>query len=60
MSDINLVGLTRDDLIGTLEEMGEKSFRAKQLWHWIYYRGISDFDEMTNLGKPLRQKLKDG
>ena len=50
----NLVGLDRDELIQTLADIGEKPFRATQLWHWIYHRGETDFALMTNLGKPLR------
>lgn len=56
----NLVGFDRDDLEQAMAEIGEKPFRAKQLWHWIYVRGETDFDAMTDLGKPLRAKLKEG
>ncbi len=56
---MNLIGLTRQELAFELEKMGEKPFRAKQLWHWIYWQGKTSFDEMTSLGKPLRQKLID-
>jgi 23S rRNA (adenine2503-C2)-methyltransferase len=40
--------------------INEKPFRAKQLWHWIYHQGITNFDEMTTIGKPLREKLQVG
>ena len=53
-----LVGLSRDELTETLASIGEKPFRAKQLWHWIYHRGETDFDAMTTLAKDLRAKLK--
>ncbi len=53
----NLIGLSRSELTGTLAALGEKPFRAKQLWHWIYHRGVRDFEAMTTLGKPLREKL---
>ncbi len=49
----NLVGLSRDELIEVLAKIEEKPFRAKQLWHWMYHRGISDFNDMSNLGKWL-------
>ena len=52
-----LVGLSRDTLAAALGEIGEKPFRAKQLWHWIYHQGATDFAAMTSLGKPLQQKL---
>jgi 23S rRNA (adenine2503-C2)-methyltransferase len=37
--------------------LGEKPFRLKQLWHWIYFRGARDFNEMTTLSKTARAKL---
>ena len=54
---MNLIGLSRAELQAELEKLGEKPFRAKQLWHWIYWQGKTDFAEMTSLGKPLREKL---
>jgi 23S rRNA (adenine2503-C2)-methyltransferase len=41
------------------EELSEKPFRAKQLYEWIHRRLATDFDEMTNLSKELRQTLRD-
>ena len=52
-----LVGLSRDELAAALVEMGEKPFRARQLWHWIYHRGATDFAAMTTLAKSLREVL---
>ena len=54
---INLVGLTRDELAIELATLGEKPFRVKQLWHWIYFRGVREFSAMTTLSKALREKL---
>ena len=54
----NLVGLSREQLSAEMSVIGEKPFRAKQLWHWIYHQGETDFDQMTSIGKPLREKLK--
>jgi len=56
----NLVGLSREQLVKELKLINEKPFRAKQLWHWIYHQGITNFDEMTTIGKPLREKLQVG
>jgi 23S rRNA (adenine2503-C2)-methyltransferase len=56
----NLVGLSREQLVEELKLINEKPFRAKQLWHWIYHQGVTDFGIMTNIGKPLREKLKTG
>ena len=54
----NLIGLNRLSLEQYFAGLGEKSFRAKQVMQWIHQRGIVDFDEMTNLSKQLREKLK--
>lgn len=53
----NLVGLSREELAATVAAVGEKPFRTKQLWHWIYHQGATDFGQMTTLAKPLREKL---
>lgn len=52
-----LVGLSRDELAEELTRLGEKPFRAKQLWHWIYHQGATDFAEMTTLSKDFRAKI---
>jgi 23S rRNA (adenine2503-C2)-methyltransferase len=54
----NLVGLDRAAFAAALAELGEKPFRAKQVWHWIYHRGARDFAAMTDLSKDLRAKLE--
>jgi len=54
---VNLIGMDRDDLVAVLAEMGEPRFRADQLFQWIYGRGVTDFDAMTNVSKTLRAKL---
>ena len=56
---INLIGLTREDFKAEMEDMGESPFRARQLWHWVYNRGETDFERMTDLGKSLRSRAKD-
>jgi 23S rRNA (adenine2503-C2)-methyltransferase len=56
-SRVNLIGMNFDDLVRELAAMGEKKFRADQLYQWIYQHGVTDIDAMTNLGKPLREKL---
>ena len=52
-----LVGLDRDELTALMQEIGEPAFRARQLWHWIYHRGETDFEKMTSLAKPFRAAL---
>jgi 23S rRNA (adenine2503-C2)-methyltransferase len=53
----NLLGLGRADLAAEMAAAGAESFRARQLWHWIYHRGAGDFAEMTNLAKGFRAQL---
>ena len=54
----NLIGLDLDALVAFCEQLGEKRFRATQLFRWIHQRGMSDFDDMSDLAKSLREKLK--
>ncbi len=56
---INICGYARADLLALVAALGEKPFRAKQLFHQLYYRGASDFAHMTNFSKDFRQKLTD-
>ncbi len=53
----NLIGLSRDELAAELATLGAAPFRARQLWHWIYHRGVSDFALMTTLAKDFRAQL---
>jgi 23S rRNA (adenine2503-C2)-methyltransferase len=52
----SLIGLSRDELFALLE--GMPKFRVQQIWNWLYFQGVNSFDEMTNLPKDLREKLK--
>jgi len=54
---VNLIGMDREGLSELVSEMGEPAFRAKQLYNWIYARGVRSFDEMTNLSKAFRARL---
>jgi 23S rRNA (adenine2503-C2)-methyltransferase len=53
----NLVGVSRAELAEEMAAAGAAAFRARQLWHWIYHRGVGDFADMTNLAKGFRQQL---
>ena len=55
---VNLINLTRAQMREFFAELGEKPFRADQLVKWIYHFGEDNFDNMTNLNKKLREKLK--
>jgi 23S rRNA (adenine2503-C2)-methyltransferase len=55
----DLVGLSRAELGAELAAIGEAPFRVKQLWHWIYHQGVTDFARMSSIARPLQQKLAD-
>ncbi|MFT2093006.1 bifunctional tRNA (adenosine(37)-C2)-methyltransferase TrmG/ribosomal RNA large subunit methyltransferase RlmN [Paraglaciecola sp. 2405UD69-4] len=54
----NLLDFNREGLREFFTSMGEKPFRAEQVMKWIYQQGVSDFEQMTNLNKALREKLQ--
>ena len=54
MTDVK--SMTLEELTAWLKERGEPAFRAKQIFHWLY-RGVTSFEEMTDLSKALREKL---
>jgi 23S rRNA (adenine2503-C2)-methyltransferase len=53
----NLIGLDRLALAAEMAAIGAPEFRARQLWHWIYHRGATDFAAMTSLAKDFRARL---
>jgi 23S rRNA (adenine2503-C2)-methyltransferase len=57
MKKANLKGLTIKELENLAISLGEQRYRGRQLFYWIYNRGASAFDEMTDLPKAFRQKL---
>ncbi|AIM35504.1 50S rRNA methyltransferase [Sphingobacterium sp. ML3W] len=56
---IDIRSLSIDQIKEKLTEMGEQGFRAKQIYEWIWVKSCIDFDLMSNLSKPLREKLKE-
>ncbi len=56
---VDLLGMDKATLEAFFASIGEKPFRAGQIMKWIHQQGVSDFDEMSNLSKALRQKLKE-
>ena len=54
---VNLLDLDLDGLAAFCEQLGEKRFRATQLFRWIHQRGVADFGQMSDLAKSLREKL---
>ena len=57
----DLVGLTREEIAAEVEAMGEEPkaarLRAKQLWHWIYHQGVTDFARMSTIARPMQARL---
>ncbi len=55
---LSLYDLTREQMAHQLAEWGEPTFRAQQIWRWLYQRLVGSIDEMTDLPRPLRDRLK--
>ncbi|MBU5595473.1 23S rRNA (adenine(2503)-C(2))-methyltransferase RlmN [Amphibacillus sp. MSJ-3] len=55
----SIYSLTEEKLTNWFIEQGEKGFRAKQVWDWLYVKRVSQFNEMTNLNKQTRQLLSE-
>ena len=54
----NLLDLAPDALAAFFADRGEKRFRARQVSHWVHQRFVADLDAMTDLAKPLRERIK--
>ena len=57
MTDIK--SMTIDELKKLMTTLGDKPFRAKQIYSWLHEHLVTSYDEMTNLSKSLREKLKE-
>ena len=55
---INLYDLSLDELTDFVVDLGEKQFRAKQLWNWLYNKRVDNFEAMTSLSKSFIATLK--
>ena len=55
----NLLGLPQGELEALFAELGEKPFHARQVMRWIYQRGVTEFEAMTDLSKSLRRSLSE-
>ena len=53
----HIVGLSKDELVAKLKELGFESFRAKQIWHWVYSKGVTDFSQMSTISKDSQALL---
>ena len=56
---IPLIGLSPEEVQSAFAAYDLPKFRAKQVWHWIYHRGVRDFDSMANLPKDMRALLQE-
>lgn len=54
----DIKSMTLEELIQAMKDMGEPAFRGRQIFTWLHQRGAVSFEEMTNLSKPLREKLE--
>lgn len=56
----SLIGMTRAQLANALEGLdvphAQRKMRVQQLWHWVYFRGFTSFDQMTSLGKSCARR----
>ena len=53
----DLIGLSRDEMAAALAELDIPGVRVKQIWHWIYHRGVRDFARMSSIARPLQEIL---
>ncbi|MBD5134880.1 MAG: 23S rRNA (adenine(2503)-C(2))-methyltransferase RlmN [Lachnospiraceae bacterium] len=59
MEKADIKSFNISELQDFIEEMGEKKFRAKQIYEWLHIKLVTDFDDMTNISKDLKSKLKE-
>lgn len=59
MSKTDIKSMNLQELTKMLENMSEKGFRGKQIYEWLHVRLVDDFDEMTNLSKDLKNRLRE-
>ena len=56
---INIRNLSKEDLTSAMVEMGEKAFKAKQVYEWLWKKNVHTFEEMTNISLATRGKLQE-
>jgi 23S rRNA (adenine2503-C2)-methyltransferase len=54
---VNLLGMPRARMEAFLVSLGEKPYRAQQLFKWIYHQGVDSFERMTDISRALRERL---
>ena len=53
----SLIGMSRKHMAAEMAALGMPAFRAGQLWHWVYFQGVREFNQMTTLAKDFRALL---
>lgn len=53
----NIIGLSREEIGDRFLRLGLQKFRSRQVWHWLYHKGVKSFEEMTTLSKKVRAQL---
>lgn len=59
MEKIDIKSLSYEELLETIQGMGEKAFRGKQIYEWLHKKAVMKFEDMTNLSKKLREQLSE-
>ena len=59
MEKIDIKSLSYEELLETIQGMGEKAFRGKQIYEWLHQKAVMKFEDMTNLSKKLREQLSE-
>ena len=59
MQKTDILLLNFDELLEAVSEIGEKKFRATQIFEWLHIKKVTDFSQMTNLSAALREKLEE-
>ena len=57
LEKIDILALTREELAAEITAMGEKAFRAKQIYEWLHVKKVTDFAQMTNISAQFRDAL---
>ena len=55
--NVSINSFTKEELHKYVLDLGEKKYRAKQLWKWLYVNGAKSFNEMSDIGLKLQEKL---
>ncbi len=57
---VDILGLTAEELEATIRAEGLPAFRARQIWRWVWRHGVTRFEDMTDLARPVREQLSAG